>query len=329
MFNKLCSVSEVIEKVKAGKILSLAGDESLLKQIPSGKWIGGTIPYFMSENGGIITKDKIFVTQLPDYVTEVSIKKYDESNIKNVYNDAQGDGFSIIIIPASSKVHFSFAINAPQYESFATRPLIGWISGTHLNDLGKINPEVFLGQTSEKLADAAVVLHAKLPENRIAEISIINIFSQSISDSIKFTESGFSVKEALVNGKLINFADYLADNKIDTQLPLVANYSGAMINVSFQLVDNENKIVNFYAPVFKDIEYKIAAPIKDYINLFLSQMPKIGNKDILFSCNCILNFLYSELEGKKTGEINGPITFGEIAYQLLNQTMVNITITEI
>ena len=133
MYNKLCSVSEVIEKVKVGKILSLAGDESLLAQFPSGKWICGTIPYFMSESGGVITKDKIFVTELPDYISDISIKKYDESNIKDVYKDGQDFGFSIIIIPASGKVHLSFALNAPRFEGFATRPLIGWISGIHFS----------------------------------------------------------------------------------------------------------------------------------------------------------------------------------------------------
>lgn len=48
-----------------------------------------------------------------------------------------------------------------------------------------------------------------------------------------------------------------------------------------------------------------------------------------FSCNCILNFLYSELEGKRTGELIGPVTFGEVAYQLLNQTLVYLQIEDI
>jgi hypothetical protein len=51
--------------------------------------------------------------------------------------------------------------------------------------------------------------------------------------------------------------------------------------------------------------------------------------NIVFSCNCILNYLYSELEGKQTGGIIGPITFGEVAYQLLNQTLAYLTISEI
>ena len=51
--------------------------------------------------------------------------------------------------------------------------------------------------------------------------------------------------------------------------------------------------------------------------------------DIVLSCNCILNHLCSELEGKKTGEITGPVTFGEVAYQLFNQTMVYLTVSDL
>ena len=54
-----------------------------------------------------------------------------------------------------------------------------------------------------------------------------------------------------------------------------------------------------------------------------------GNENIAFSCNCILNYLYSELEGKQTGPITGPITFGEVAYQLLNQTMVYLVFHDV
>ena len=36
----------------------------------------------------------------------------------------------------------------------------------------------------------------------------------------------------------------------------------------------------------------------------------------------------ADLEGKRTGEIVGPITFGEIACMLLNQTLVYATIED-
>jgi hypothetical protein len=45
----------------------------------------------------------------------------------------------------------------------------------------------------------------------------------------------------------------------------------------------------------------------------------------VFMCNCILNFLYGELEGKKTGALQGAITFGEIAFKLLHQTLLHLT----
>src|SRR2546428_5124442 len=43
--------------------------------------------------------------------------------------------------------------------------------------------------------------------------------------------------------------------------------------------------------------------------------------DVAFACNCTLNYVYGKLDGARVG-LPGPFTFGEIAYQLLNQTMV-------
>jgi hypothetical protein len=117
-------------------------------------------------------------------------------------------------------------------------------------------------------------------------------------------------------------------NKVDIRLPLVSNYNGTMVNVSFQEIIEQEKTVNFYAPVFKNIEYKLASPINDYITEFTKHLLD-EQKSPVFACNCILNYLYSELEGKKTGAITGPVTFGEIAYQLLNQTLTYLNINEI
>ena len=45
----LYDVIEVKSKITHGERLLLAGDESLLKVLPAGNWIGGSIPYFMTE----------------------------------------------------------------------------------------------------------------------------------------------------------------------------------------------------------------------------------------------------------------------------------------
>jgi hypothetical protein len=324
MFNR----DEVVQKISQGKKLLLAGDEQVIQALPTGQWIAGTIPYFMSENGGIFSQNQIYVTELPAYVSNVTICKYNEVTIANVYKDAPENGFSVIIIPALSPTHFSFALNAPKYDKFAASNLIGWIAGTDLKTLGKAIPKVYSGRHNGPVEKEAVVMHIELPKEKITDINIINIFKQGNGDLITFSEDGFSTEEVFINGNKQNFADYIAENNLDTRLPLVANYCGAMVNTSFQEIDKLRKRVDFYAPVFKDVQYKIADPVIDYVANFNHQMPREDVDKIFFSCNCILNYLYSELEGKKTGPVTGPVTFGEIAYQLVNQTMAYITIVD-
>ncbi|EKO38112.1 MAG: hypothetical protein B193_3196, partial [Solidesulfovibrio magneticus str. Maddingley MBC34] len=104
------------------------------------------------------------------------------------------------------------------------------------------------------------------------------------------------------------------------------------VNISFQDVDEVEGLVKFYAPVFSGIRYKHAKPVVDYVKEFNDRLCKecsIESARVAFSCNCILNYLYSELEGKKTDPFTGPITFGEIAYQLLNQTLVYLEIMDV
>jgi hypothetical protein len=46
------TIDEVKAKIGRGETLLLAGDEQVLRQLPAGRWIAGTIPYFMAEQGG-------------------------------------------------------------------------------------------------------------------------------------------------------------------------------------------------------------------------------------------------------------------------------------
>jgi hypothetical protein len=325
----LHSIDETRAKIASGRRLLLAGDEELLRALPRGEWIAGTIPYFMTEAGGLSTKEKIFVTELPDYVREVSLRVYDDRTIANVYNDIPRDGFAVIILPAASSVHSSFALGAPTYASFGIRPLIGWVAGTHLSQIGTVAPKVLSGDSLRPLEDQAVVMHVRLPRNKAAEIGIVNIFQQGQGDVITFEQSGFKVNAALVNGRRINFAAYVTEKGLDTRLPLVADYCGTSINISFQAVDPKKGEVALYAPVFSGIEYRHARPITDYVTEFVSSLPRESASGLVFSCNCILNYLHSKLEGRQTGNVTGPITFGEIAYQLMNQTMVYIEVMDL
>lgn len=326
MRHSILTVAEAKELIQAGRKLLLAGDENVLRKLPRGDWVGGTIPYFISETkGGMVSRSVVFATDITDVVESLQIVRYDHNTLSRVFTDGAAHGFSFISIPARSIAHLAFALNAPGYKDFGARPLVGWISGVHLDDLGEITPKVFNGQTGASFSEGALVLHADLAPGKTACIGIVNLFEPGDGDTLTFPVDGFSARDVLVNGEKDNLAAYIRRNHLDTKLPLVAEYDGVLANTSFQSVDDIGESVTFYAPVFKGVSYKHAKPVADYEAAFKNRLDeecRISMENVAFSCNCILNYLYSGLEGKKTGPFRGPITFGEIANRLLNQTLV-------
>lgn len=319
----LRDIDWVKEQIIQGRNMFLAADEELLSHLPRGNWIAGTIPYFMNKDGGVTSKEQIYVQDVPEEVNSIDIQVYDKDNICKVASDAPENGFTMLIIPAFSALHTEYAENAIEYEEMFMKPILGWISGIHLDDMGEKSAKTMSGSSLELNSDKAVAMHCTLPEGKSANIGIINVFKQGDGDVLTFKETSFEVKECFVNGESVNFAEYVKSRHIDTKLPLVADYSGTMVNVSIQSVKDDE--VDLYAPVFTDVEYKFAEPVKNYVDVFTGSIPH--NTNPVFTCNCILNFLYSELEGKITKDYYGPITFGEIAYQLLNQTLVYLEIS--
>lgn len=325
MAGTLHTLAEATTAIESGAALLIAGDAALLAQLPEGRWIGGTIPYFMTADGGQVDRDRVYVDTLPAQVTDVAVRTYAADDLAQLTADAFDTGFSVIIVPAGSAAHTRYAASAADLPGLFDRPVVGWVSGVHLDELGTARAAVFAGSGARSSSDDAVVLHAALPEGVLASAEIVNLFRQGDGPTLTFETTGFDQETVLVDGVARPFAEYLVEIGHDTRLPLVADYFGAMINVSFQTVPADGGPVSLYAPVFSGIEYKLAAPVGDYVAEFESHLPT-GGVSPAFSCNCILNFVYSELEGKRTGDVVGPITFGEIAYQLLNQTLVYLTI---
>jgi Family of unknown function (DUF6976) len=326
MRDYLYDIDEVAALIRRGGGLLLAGEEAVLQKLPHGNWIGGTIPYFMTKAGGLVDRQRIFVNELPAGLQCAGIRRYGKEEITRVYADMPAGTLGVLIAPASSEVHLRFALDAPTFPGFASRPLIGGISGVHLSELGAKAAKVYDGSTGEAMTHQAVVMQIAMPQGKHARIGILNIFKPGAGPSITFPTSGFSATEVDIDGTKRNLAEYINATKLDTRLPLVADYCGLDINVSFQSVDSEKGEVKFYAPVFANVPYRHALPVADYVSEFVSKIPKNVNGNVAFSCNCILNYLYSGLEGKKTGDVACPITFGEVAYQLLNQTLAYVTV---
>ncbi len=313
----------VNEKISAGEFLIIAADETILRQLPSGNWIGGSIPYFMGPGGGVVSRDTIFVHSI-EGCAQPRITPYDANSISRIAQDAPQNGFTITIFPAASEVHSEYAQNAPGFPNMFFSPIIGWVAGVHLDDVASQQAKTVFGPGGMLMADKAVAMHVTLPESQFANIHIINLFEQGSGPKITFPDTGFNVDSCKVDGVETSFSEFLTSNHIDTRLPLVADYSGINVNVSVQTVNAQD--VDFYAPVFSEVEYQFANPVADYVSEFNQAIDTQESANSAFSCNCILNFVYSELEGKKTGALTGPIVFGEVAYQLLNQTLVYMTL---
>lgn len=327
MKGTLLPPDQVAAAIVEGRHLLLAADERLLTWLPAGNWIGGSIPYFMSENGAQRTNRSIYVEELPESIVSCQMSLYDANSVEKIYQDAPRNGFSVVIIPAMSKTHLRFALDAPRFPGFATRPLVGWISGVDLGDIGRTSAKIFTGLDPRSRPDGAVAMHVTLPAHQYAEIGIVNIFTQDEAESIVFPQDGFAAREAIIDGKAEDFAAFLRRKGHDMRLPLVADYCGAKINVSFEHIDEAGGKVTFYAPVFANVTYRLARPVPEYGKVFRDALGAVGSDDLCY--NCILNYLYGRFETQNTGTISFPCTFGEVAYQLLNQTLVHLAIRDL
>ncbi len=321
--NALVTVEEATALIARGQPLMVAGSEGLLKRLPRGPWVGGTIPYFMGPDGGVLTHEKVFVTELPLTTGEYFIRSYDVDTLPKITEDGADRDCTFVIVPAFTNVHRVFGRDSQTWVGAFNRPLVGWVAGIDLKDIATAKPGVIDGLTGEYFSDRAVALHVKLKPGVWANVDTVNIFEQGTGDEITFPDAGFEVGSCKINGETRNFAEYLTSSKIDSKLPMVADYSGAMINVSFQTIDEKAGKVALYAPVFPEMTYRIAKPVGDYPKAFQTSISKTSMP--VFGCNCILNYLYGKLEGQRTGHLVGPVTFGEIATLLLNQTLVTVT----
>ncbi|GHU55862.1 hypothetical protein AGMMS49975_18270 [Clostridia bacterium] len=320
----LITFDETVKLIQEGKLLHLAGCEDLIRKLPKGNWVAGSAEQYMTAEGGKTSSDRIFANVLQYEDFKVSV--YDENDMQNVANDAYDNGYTLLIIPALTKVHVLYAEKSPEFENIFLKTVAGWICGAnttrHATSATTIN-----GVSGEAFTDKAVALHIRIPDGKVASIGIVNIFEQDEnSPTIEFDEVDFKAVNAKVDGEEVKFAEYIRKNNIDIAFPLVGEYSGFGINTSIQEISPDGT-VSFAAPVFPNIKYKTAKPFESYVDEFASKISLLKGAEYVFSCNCLNNFVHGKLEGKNIDTFFGPVTYGEIAYQLINQTLVYVTVS--
>lgn len=325
--NELISLGEANALIDAGRKLHIAGDEAVLRRLHRGTWIGGTTPYFITRDGGIVERERVLVAEMPAAVTEVETHLIDIGHIPSITTDAPRHGFTLVIVPGLSDIHTAYGLTANSIPGIHETPIAGWVAGVHLSEIGDKSAKVFDGATGECSDRRVAVMRAKLPSSKAADIGLINLFHPGDGDEIVFHEPAFSARDVTINGVEENFYDYVIRNKIDLKLPLVTERAGHFINVSFQAVEADTRTVKFYAPVMKGRVYRLAAPLGDYREALVSAVKGLSLSPF-FSCNCILNYLYGKLEGEQFIPVPGPATFGELAHVLINQTLVYLSIRD-
>jgi len=318
----LMTPGEAHAEIESGKLLHIAAAEPLLAGMPQGRWIGGSTEYFLGEGGGVVTDELVSVMELP--FADARIVTYDAPSIDRIAQDAYENGFTIVILPFDSPVHRRFALESEDFPGLFANPVCGWISGYNLASARKFAVSVN-GETGTVSATEAVALHVGLPDDRMATLDVVNIFEPDKDHAIVvFPKDGLEVRDCLMNGRSINFAKLMRERGTDTSLPLVGTFAGETVNVSFKHVTDD--MVYLYAPVKAGLEYRIAAPVDDYAATFRARLEGIDKQDYVFACNCILNFLNGKMEGEDIGGLYGPVTFGEVAWHLVNQTLVYLRV---
>ncbi len=323
----LYDINQVKDFIEKGKILALAGTEQALSSLPQGKWIAGTIPYFFDKGKGVETDDKIFVHDFTEYAQKISIKIFNTDTLQETFIPTDKNIYRFVIIPPFTDIHKEYSVFAFMNKDVMLTPTIGWIAGKKLNS-DEI-PMVFNGLTGEKLTDQGVLMEVEIDEQYNSEINIVNIFEiDPNSPTIEFENDGFCAEYCLIDGKKVKLAEFIEKNNIDIRYPLIGDFSGANINISFQEIKDSK--VYFYAPFFKGIKYRFSKRGFSYPQKFKFAIKQIDNTSFVFSANCILNYIYGEAEINPIDEkVTGPATFGEIAYLLVNQTFVYLNLIKI
>jgi hypothetical protein len=260
---------------------------------------------------------------MPEEARLVNIQRYGVGGLHWLPEDVPANGYSVVIMPFGTMAQQTYAREAPGEKSIFDKQLAGWVCGASPGFSER--PQVFYGMLGHCIDDEVVAMHFELAEGYRAQVKMINIFEMGDGDRIEFPSDGFSSSQAFVNGRSVVFSEYLLGCGVEYTRPLLCNVHGLNYNVTIRDVDKANSLVSFYAPIFKNTEYRFARPLRDMRKSIERALPKL-TKVPAFCCGCISLYELGHLENFKAGLFSGPISHGEIANILVNQTFTYITV---
>jgi len=319
---------EVAGLIHAGRILVLAGAEADLAGLPPGRWVGGTAASFITATGEQEADGQIFFSDLTGVAQNIRLHHLNLSEMRQIGRLHPANGFTIAIIPGFSELLAGISTELLDYNSIYNAPLFGWVSAVDPSQLGRLQPKSFAGGPAGS-AEHAAVMSVSLPHNLFAQLQIANLFSPGTGPEIRFAQPGFVADgDCLIGGKPDNLARYIEAAQIDSRLPLVADHDGALINISIIASDAQTGRATFLAPVTPALTYRFAEQVLDYRYEFSRTLSELCQTSAALSCVCVQNYEHAGLRETAGLPFQGPVTFGQIAYGVLNHTLACLAISE-
>ena len=110
----LKTFDETAAMIRENKVLHISASQELLSKLPAGNWTGGSSVYFAADAEKSDTTGKLWVFEL-DY-DHFKIETYDENSITDFTEDTYQNGFTIIVLPAETKILQEYAQNSFNYK---------------------------------------------------------------------------------------------------------------------------------------------------------------------------------------------------------------------
>lgn len=323
----MASVAEVGSLIKAGHILILAGAEDDLAKLPPGNWIGGTAAGFLIRDGLAETAGQLIYADLSPIATRTVLRVVSARQLRNLSQFYPENGFAMIIMPGQSDLLRAIATRMPDWPSLYNTPLVGWVSGVPLSEIGRRQPSIFCG-TGKPRHDRAAIMYVSLPENMFAELNVVNPFSVASCTAIRFFEKGYDIRDLCqLNGQRVRLNQLISTGKIDPTLPLLADKDGALLNNSIIAHDPEAGRVTFLNPVDPALTYRFAELPVSFSDSFAKASEGINPATATLSSICVAGLRHFDETMRHRLPAIAPVTFGQIGYTLLTQTIACLNLS--
>jgi hypothetical protein len=324
--SRLETVDAVAARIRRGESLLLSGDPQLLAKLPNGNWLAGSIPYFHDAQGMRESREVIGVDTLPREATGMRIEVLSATEVASVAQRAQPGEYVYVIAPAFSEAVNAFVAQEHEIPGLLNQPVVGWVSGVALSEIGATKPVVVDGRTGTIHDNALVCAYIALPRFVRPVAKIVNVFTPGDGPTIEVENDGTTHTYVIADGKRRLFADILKETHHDVRFPLVTNSVGARFNVSFQSVEESTGEVKMFLPLIPGIEYRLAKPLTDYRQALVDTIAREQPADPAHTSFCVLHYAHGSLANHHIGNFHAALAFGEIAYIMHNQTVVFLSI---